>query len=227
MLLAGALLDRMPTDRYAARLPFAEVALRAPLPKPATLRRQRGALSPELVLALRAPKSALVSARGPLRVDPELEERLAWLLGAADALAARLLVLPTPADLTPGARDRDLLRALAARLPRDGARRYVWEPAGAWERADAARLARELDLVLAFDPLQGEPGAPLPAPTSGVAYARLRALGGRRSFSPALLEDVLERLASLGAEETFVVFDAPRAAQHAATLLALAADAAP
>jgi len=217
MLLSGALLDRLPSARYAAQLPFAEVSLRAPRPRAATLRRQRADLPPELVLALRAPKSALVSARGPLRFDDELESRFRWVLDAADALAARVVVLPTPADLTPGARDRELLQALAARLPRPDGRRYVWEPSGAWEREDAADLASSLELVLACDPLHAE------APSGSVLYARLRALGGRRSFSAGLLEDLLSRLSEHEAEEVYVVFDAPRAAKHAADLLALAA----
>lgn len=217
MLLSGALLDRLPSARYAAQLPFAEVALRAPLPRAATLRRQRADLAPTLVLALRAPKSALVSARGPLRFDDELELRFRWLLDAAEALAARVVVLPTPSDLTPGGRDRELLQALVARLPRPDGRRYVWEPAGAWEREDAAALASSLGLVLACDPLHAAP------PAGEVVYARLRALGGRRSFSSGLLEDLLSRLSEHQADEIYVVFDATRAAKHAADLLALAA----
>jgi uncharacterized protein YecE (DUF72 family) len=217
MLLSGALLDRLPSARYAAQLPFAELALRAPLPRAPTLRRQRADQPAALTLALRAPKSALVSARGPLRFDDELESRFRWVLDAADALAARVVVLPTPADLTPGGRDRELLQALVARLPRPEGRRYVWEPSGAWEREDAEALARSLELVLACDPLHK------PAPPGEVVYARLRALGGRRSFSAGLIEDLLARLTEHEADEIYVVFDAPRAAKHAADLLALAA----
>lgn len=217
MLLAGALLDRLPNARYAAQLPFAEVALRAPLPKPPTLRRMRAALPEQLVLALRAPKSALVSASGPLRFDEPLEAGLRWLLGAADALAARVVVLPTPADLTPGARARDLLQGFAARLPREPGRHYVWEPSGAWEPDDAQALARSLDLVLACDPLRAEP------PPGPIVYARMLALGGRRSFSPGLLEDLWSRLEEREAEACYVVFDAPRAVRHAIDLVALSA----
>ena len=215
MLLSGALLDRLPSARYTTLLSFAEVALRAPLPKAPTLRRQRNGFPKDLVLALRAPKSALVSERGPLRFDAELETRFRWLLDAADALQARIVVLPTPADLTPGARDRDLLHALAGRLPREPGRHSVWEPAGAWEPEDAEGVASSLALVLACDPLHREP------PEGEVIYARLRALGGRRSFSGALIEDLWSRLAEREADQTFVVFDAPRATQHAVDLMAL------
>ena len=57
MLLAGSVVDRLPGPKYAAQLRFAELALRKPLPKPATLRRQRADAPAELVLALRAPKT--------------------------------------------------------------------------------------------------------------------------------------------------------------------------
>src|SRR5688500_13845553 len=111
MLLAGASLDHLPGPKYLAALRFAEVSLRAPLPRASTLRQKRGQLPEDVVLALRAPKSALVGARGPLRFDAELEAGLAWVLAARDALNAKLVVLPTPADLTPGPRSRELLAA--------------------------------------------------------------------------------------------------------------------
>jgi uncharacterized protein YecE (DUF72 family) len=217
MFLPGALIDRLPSARYAAQLPFAEVALRAPLPRAPTLRQKRAELPAELALSLRAPRSALVSARGPLRFDAELDKRFGWLLQAADALAVRALVLPTPADLTPGARNRELLQALAARLPRPEGRRYVWEPAGAWDPEDAEALAASLDLVLACDPLRAVP------PAGDVVYARMQAIGARRSFSPGLIEDLFGRLAEHGADEIYVVFDAQRAVRHAVDLLALSA----
>jgi len=188
MLLAGASLDHLPGPKYLTTLRFAEVALRAPLPRAATLRQKRGQLPAELVLALRAPKTALVGARGPLRFDAELEAGLQWLLAARDALSAKLVVLATPADLTPGARSRDLLAAYAEKLPRDPSRPFVWAPSGAWERDTAARIASDLGLVLAFDPLEED------CPEGPIAYARLVAIGARRTFSPASLEDALESL---------------------------------
>jgi hypothetical protein len=175
----------------------------------------RGKLPSELVLALRAPASTLKSEAGPLRFDAELERRFDWLLEAASALATRVLVLPTPADLAPGPRGVELLRALADRLPRDPARRYGWDPSGAWERDVAGKLARELGWVLAFDPLHE------PVPEDELAYACLRALGGRRSFSAALLHDVWSRLCASSAREVYVSIDATRAHKHALELWAL------
>ena len=73
---AGALLERAPGPRYFARLHFAEVALRAPLPRPATLTRWRSALPEGFVLSIVAPKTSVVSAKGPLRFDDALEAGL-------------------------------------------------------------------------------------------------------------------------------------------------------
>jgi uncharacterized protein YecE (DUF72 family) len=212
MLLAGSILDRLPGPKYTAQLRFAEIGLRAPLPRTTTLRRMRHELPAEFVLSLRAPQSTLTSARGPLRFDTELEAAFVWLLQAREALAAQLLVLPTPADLTPGARDRELLAALAARLPRAPGRHFVWAPSGPWEPDDAARQAASLGLVLAFDPLLQ------PRPPGPVAYARLRALGARRSFSDALLEDVHAMLEGEPAAESFVAIDATRSFDYAGRL---------
>jgi uncharacterized protein YecE (DUF72 family) len=204
MLLAGSVLDRVPGPKYVAKLRFAELGLRAPLPRAPTLRRMRGELPEDFVLALRAPKSAVVSARGPLRFDAELEQGFEWLLAAREALGAKITLLPTPADLTPGQRDRDLLAALVARLPRAAERYWAWEPSGPWLPEDASAFAASLDLVLAFDPLLS------PRPTGRVAYARLRALGARKSFSDTALEQVHEQLSLEPEAESFVAIDAER-----------------
>ena len=216
MLLAGSVVDRLPGPKYAAQLRFAEVAFRKPLPKPATLRRLRAGAPAELVLALRAPRSSLVSASGPLRFDATLERGFEWLLAARDALAAQLTLLPTPSDLTTGQRDRELLAALAGRLPREPGRHWVWAPSGPWQRDQADRVARELDLVLAFDPLLD------PLPAGKVAYAQLRAIGARRSFSEAVLDQVATQLGSDPECQGFVAIDAERSFTHATRLQQLA-----
>ena len=216
MLLAGSVVDRMPSAKYTSELRFAELMLRAPLPRVPSLRRLREKAPKELILALRAPRSTLSSARGPLRFDPTLERSFAWLLEAREALAARAVVLQTPADLSTGQRDRDLLAAFAERLPRDKGCHFVWAPSGPWEPATAAPVARELGLVLAFDPLRD------PRPEGPVAYAQLRAIGARRSFSESVLEDVVALLNAHEEAESFVAIEAPRGHTHAIRLQQLA-----
>jgi hypothetical protein len=220
MIFVGTVTERIPGPKYAAQLSFAELTLRPPLPRAPTLRRQRHEQPESVTLALRAPRSALCSARGPLRFDDALEAGFSWLLAAADALDARAVVLPTPSDLTPGVRDSELLAAYAARLPRSAQRHWVWEPSGAWERERAEALSTELGLVLAFDPLVD------PRPAGATAYARLRALGARRNFSQAALEQALAAVQS-DEGDAFIAIDAPRSVQHALVLRQLIAGGLP
>lgn len=216
MLLAGSVVDRLPGPKYTAKLRFAELAFRPPLPRVPTLRKLRAEASEDLLLALRAPRSTLSSARGPLRFDAALERSFEWLLGARDALSAKLTLLPTPSDLTTGQRDRDLLAALAERLPREAGRHWVWAPSGPWQRDQAERVAGELGFVLAFDPLLD------PLPEGPVAYAQLRAIGARRSFSESVLEQVTALLNGDEERESYAAVDAERSFTHASRLQQLA-----
>jgi hypothetical protein len=215
MVHVGALIDRAPGRKYTAALRFAEFAPRTPLPRPGGLASLRAGLPADFVLALRAPRSSVVGARGALRMDAELEAGLTWLTAAADALQARAVVLNTPADLTPGARSRDLLREYVSRLPRVPGRSYVWLAQGVWEPADIQLVCNELQLVRGFDPLEtlASPGP--------IAYATLRALGHRAGFSLSALADALERTIQHGPEEAFVTVDADRSFDIAKRLTTL------
>jgi uncharacterized protein YecE (DUF72 family) len=205
MLHVGALLERAPGRKYTAALRFAEFAPHGPLPRPGTLASMRAGLPADFAFSLRAPRSSVSSSRGTLRMDEQLEAGRAWLLSAADALAARAIVFNTPADLTPGARSRDLLREYVASLPRVEGRHYVWWPQGVWEAPDAQALCAELGLVYGFDPLETRPGA------SEVVYATLRALGHRSGFSLAALSDAVSIATSHAPKEAFLSVDAERA----------------
>lgn len=219
MLHVGALLDRAPGRKYSAALRFAELSLRAPVPRPGTLASMRAELPADFVIALRAPRNAVVSARGPLRIDAELEAGIKWLSAAADALKAKIVVIHTPSELTPGARSRDLLRDYVALLPKVEGRHYVWAAQGAWEPELAQRVCEDLGLVRAFDPLEttGSPGA--------IAYATLRALGHRAGFSYSSLSDALVRTLEPGPTEAFISVDAERAFDIAKRLKTLASEA--
>jgi uncharacterized protein YecE (DUF72 family) len=218
MLHVGALLDRAPGRKYTAALSFAEFAPRHPLPRAGTLSSMRAALPADFTMALRAPRTSLASSRGTLRWDAELEAGLAWLLSAADALAARAVVFNTPADLTPGARSRDLLREYVARLPRVADRHYVWLPQGVWEPADTQALCADLGLVYGFDPLEGKPAA------SEVVYATLRALGHRSGFSLAALSDAVSTTLRHSPKTAFLTVDAERAFDVARRLRTLSSE---
>ncbi|HKU43009.1 MAG TPA: hypothetical protein VJR89_32845, partial [Polyangiales bacterium] len=204
-LHVGALLERAPGPKYVAALSFAELNLRPPLPRPATLGQMRKQLPEGFAIALRAPRSGVVSSLGALRPNAELEAGLTWLNAAADAVQAQAVVIPTPAELTPGARSRDLLREYLAKLPKREGRVYVWSPSGLWEPEDLSALSAELGVACAFDPLEAK------RPAGPVAYGTLRAMGHRTGFTPAALGDALERLLTPETRLAFLSVDAERA----------------
>jgi uncharacterized protein YecE (DUF72 family) len=219
MLHIGALIDRAPGHKYVAALGFAELALRQPLPRANTLASIRKALPSDFVLALRAPRSAVISARGPLREDAELSAAVTWTHEAATALQARAVVIHTPSELTPGARSKELLRAYAAKLPRVPERHYVWAAQGAWEPEEMQALCAELGLVRAFDPLEtkSSPGE--------VVYATLRALGHRAGFSYSALADAVTRTMEHGPSEAFISVDADKSFDVAKRLKVVVSEA--
>jgi len=214
MLAIGATVDHVPTPRHFEVLTLAEVCLRPPLPRPATLKRQRHGRTPDGALSLRlAPSLLRPQSSGGLALDAGLRETLAWAQRACGALDATALVVPTPPQLTPGARGRELLSALASEL-REGlgaaetAPWLVWEPHGPWELERAAELADALSLVCAFDPLQDA------RPAGARAYGRVQALGEHSSLSDATLEDAIDAMAS-DAGDGMLIIDGPRAFRQA------------
>lgn len=211
-VFSAAVLDTLPGPKYTAALRYAELSLRAPLPRAPTLKRARYSFPEGFRIGLRFPASAITSKRGPLRFDPEMEEAFAWALSAAEALAVRVAVICTPIDVTPGGRDRELLAEYVRRLPVVEGRSYVWAPSGLWEQEDAERCAASLGLVLACDPLE------MSVPAGPIAYGRLIALGGRTRFSDAMLQRVAERFVEAGTETAYVAIDSARSFEQACNL---------
>lgn len=211
-VFAAAVLDSLPGAKYTAALRYAELSLRSPLPRAPTLKRARYAFPEGFRVGLRFPASAIVSKRGALRFDDAMEASLDWSLHAAEALAARVAILCTPVDATPGGRDRELLREYVRRLPTVEGRSYVWVPSGLWEQDDAARFAVDLGLVLACDPLETS------IPPGPIAYCRLLAVGGRTRFSEAMLARVCEQLEAVGPETAYVAIDSERSFEQACNL---------
>jgi uncharacterized protein YecE (DUF72 family) len=214
-LLAGALLERPPGAKYTAELRFAELAPQSPLPKPGTLAKWRQKLPEGFELALRAPDTCWQSPAGPLRPSSELDAGLTWLSAAADALQASMIVVATGREVTTGARDRERLREYFGRLPRVEGQIITWRPAGLWEPETVQAMARELSVVGGFDAIDD------PAPDADVLYSSLIAEGFRRSFSHALLLDVLDKLNASGASRAFVTLESGHSFREARLLQAL------
>jgi len=214
-LLAGALLERPPGPKYAAALRFAELAPRAPLPKPATLAGWRRKLPDAFEIALRAPDLCWQAPGAPLRPSKELDAGLLWLTEAADALEASMVVVATSASVTTGARDRQRLKDYFARIPRTGGRTVAWKPTGLWEPEAVQAMARTLSVLGGIDAIDD------PAPGVDVVYATLVAKGLRRSFSHAQLLDVYDKLRSAGASRAYVTIESPQSFREARLLQTL------
>ena len=211
----GAKLDRAPGPRYSAALSFAEIALRDPLPRIATLSKWRDGLPENFRLSIVAPRKAIWGANGPLRPDDASREATAWWTGAAQALSAHALVLPTPSELTTGQRDRDFFARFVESLQAES-RTIVWAPTGLWEWSQAYAFAQRLGIVCAFDPLES------PVPEGPTLYARITAVGKRTRFTPAILERVANAVTSEDDVETaYVAVESMRSFEEAVQLQGL------
>jgi uncharacterized protein YecE (DUF72 family) len=205
-------LNKPPGPAYAQQLLFAEIRPQSPLPRPSTLRRWRYRLPEGFAFALNAPRSAIVSRRGPCRLDAELQQGLDWTLGAAEALGAIAVVMQTPVELTTSARDRDLFTAYVERLPRQQGSLWVWAPSGLWEPESAHPFADKLGLICAFDPLNE------PSPKGEVLYARLLGLGTRRRFTEAALREIAGALVLPEVSRAYAAFDSEGSFRSAVSL---------
>jgi uncharacterized protein YecE (DUF72 family) len=180
-------------------------------PSAATLRKWRRAVPPRFEFAVVAGPNV-----GRLRPGEALEAELAAMLETATLLESRVLVVPTPVDITPSKLSRDRFAKLLDRIPHD-TRTVVWEPSGLWELEDAASQAKKWGVTLGVDPARDEP------PSGPIAYGRLRAHGGTRSFSTAALSRIAH---AIGGErrDAYVLIETSGALKEAKTLRQLVRD---
>lgn len=177
-------------------------------PSAATLRRWRRAVPPKFEFSVVAGPSV-----GKLRPGEALDAELGAMLEAVTLLEARVLVVPTPPDVTPSKLSRDRFAKLLDRLPRD-ASTVVWEPSGLWELEDASDQAKQWGVVLAVDPSRDDP------PAGPVVYARLRMQGAVRSFSAAALTRVAHAIGG-DRRDAYVIVETPGALKEAKILRGL------
>lgn len=180
-------------------------------PSAATLRKWRRTVPPKFEFSVVAGPNV-----GRLRPGEALDAELAAMLEAATLLEARVLVVPTPADVTPSKLSRDRFAKLLDGIPRD-ARTVVWEPTGLWELEDAAAQAKKWGVALGVDPARDEP------PAGPVVYARLRMQGGTRSFSATSLARVAHAIGG-DRRDAYAIIETPAALKEAKTLRQLVRD---
>jgi len=213
-LHVGAVVERPPGPKYQDALAFAELALRPPLPRPATLAKIPPGLASNFALSLRAPRECFVSELGPLRMDEGLEGRITWLGKAAEAAQACAVVVPTLSDVRTGPRDRERLQAYFEVLGNAmGDTPIVWEPGGLWEAEDALPFAEGMGVVCAFDPLE------VRVRHSGIAYLHVKGIGARTRLGEGSLTMVVDAIEELeDAETIYVAIESPRSVREATRL---------
>jgi uncharacterized protein YecE (DUF72 family) len=173
-------------------------------PRVATLRRWRRAVPPQFEFVVGAGPAV-----AKLKPSPELEAELEAMLATMKTLESRLAVVSTPSDVTPSKLWRDRFAKVLERFARDVVT-VVWEPSGLWEVEDAAVQAKAWGVVLGVDPARDL------VPPGPVAFGRLRALGGTRSYSAAALDKVAHALGER--RDAYVVIETANALAEAKTL---------
>jgi uncharacterized protein YecE (DUF72 family) len=166
----------MERERYFREMSYLELSALFPGPlKPSVLAKWAETAPPHTLglvapfpLTHRKPPTATKlwshdATSGDFRASEPARETLAPLRQAVDALHAACVVFRSPETFSPSAANRDALHHFFSELATAGAvgTERVWIPGGLWEVRPAAKLATELGVTLAFDPLLREPGDPL------------------------------------------------------------------
>jgi len=166
---------RVERERYFRELTYLELsALYAGPVKPSALAKwveaapkgTVGLVAP-FVLTHRKPPTgpklwAHDASSGDFRDSPAGRASLGPLRDAVTAIGATEVVFRSPEAFSPSAANRDQLRRFFGEVAPEeaiGAHR-VWVPGGLWEARTAAKLATELGITLAIDPLVRAPGEP-------------------------------------------------------------------
>lgn len=200
---------------YFQKLRFLETRLPADeVPSERIMRRWRTESGGAGRFAVVAPRDLCEPASGPESATERaaVVARASLLAAGARHSGAAAVLFTTPPSLTPSTAHRDRLRRLFEDIA--GPDRFaglvrVWQPDGLWRPALAARLASDLGVVAACDPLAADvfdDGGPPPA--GDIAYARI---GGMGRPSRPLGDDDLARLAEWlePCQRGFVAFDTP------------------
>jgi uncharacterized protein YecE (DUF72 family) len=162
---------RIERERYFAELDYLELsALFAGPQKPSSLAKWKavapdgtlGLVAPYVLTHRRAPDHPKAwphdATTGDFRDGPLARSAFDALAAAVTELGASCVVFRSAEDFSPSAANRDQLARFFGEHPLEIER--VWVPGGLWGVRTAAKLASELGVTLAVDPLVLDPSAP-------------------------------------------------------------------
>lgn len=166
--------ERVDRERYFRELSYLELSLLFAGPaKPSVLAKWKAVAPPGTiglvapwVLTQRTPPPGSRwthdASAGDFRDSAPGRAALAELRAAVDELGAACVVFRSPSLYAASAANRDQLRRFFGELATAEALgvERVWIPDGLWDLRTALKLAGELGVTCAFDPLLREPGQP-------------------------------------------------------------------
>jgi uncharacterized protein YecE (DUF72 family) len=219
--------DRTERSRYFRDLSYLELsALFAGPLKPGSLAKWNdfapagsiGLVAPFVLTHRTPPKSAKLwehdATTGDFRDSPLARAALVQLAEAVQVVHARHVIFKSPPLFAPSQANRERLTRFFAEVATPeaiGATR-VWVPDGLWETRTATKLAAELGVVCAFDPLVRAPEMPPEIYFGlelGELYLRVTGLGRSGPIRSEKLEDLIELLMEYAGLPTTIAFESP------------------
>ena len=166
------------------------------------------------------------ASTGDFRSGPLAREVLAPLAEAVKTLSAACVVFRSPESFSPSASNRDQLKLFFGELATQetiGCPR-VWVPGGLWDVRTAVKLAEELGVTCAIDPLVQEPGAtddPYDGLEASSLYVRVEGAGRAGMIRNERLEDLAALIESYEDLPLTVAFSSPERWQDARNFVKL------
>jgi uncharacterized protein YecE (DUF72 family) len=220
--------DRIERSRYFRDLSYLELsALFAGPQKPGSLAKWTdfapagaiGLVAPFVLTHRSAPKSAKNwehdATTGDFRDSALGRAALAQFAEAVKAVNAGFAVFHSPSLFAPSQANRDRLTQFFGEVATQdavGGVKRVWVPDGLWETRSAVKLATELGVLCAFDPLVRAPEDP-PEIYDGLEvdelYLRITGLGRSGPIRTEKQEDLLELLMAYAGRPVTIVFESP------------------
>lgn len=154
------------------------------------------------------------ASTGDFRISDISRAALKPLRDVVDQLSARYVVFRSAESFSPSAANRDQLRRFFAEVASAetiGAQR-VWVPGGLWEVRAAVKLAAELGVTPAFDPLVRGPGEPPEIHydlEAASLYLRIEGAGRGGTINAEKLEDLAALLEHYEDLSVTVAFASP------------------
>lgn len=219
--------ERVERDRYFRTLSYLELsALFAGPLKPGSLAKWKmhapagaiGLAAPFVLTHRQPPKAAKLwehdATTGDFRDSEPGRRALAELKSGVAAVDAGFAVFRSPPLFAPSQANRDRLKQFfgeVATAEAVGTKR-VWVPDGLWETRAAVKLAAELGVICAFDPLVRPPEAPAEMYFGlevAELYLRIAGLGRSGPIRSEKQEDLIVLLSEYVGLPATIVFESP------------------